>query len=75
MDFNSRRPSDALLEWQRTRMEGLADVSPIPPVAGSAEVELWHCVEELLVSGGDSRIAVDRRAGFNRYGTVRRLPP
>lgn len=75
MDFKSGAPSDALLEWQRTRLEGLADVSPIAPVAGEAEVELWHCVEELLVSGGDTRIAVDRRTGFNRYGTVPRPRP
>ena len=75
MDFNSRTPSEALLEWQRTRLEGLADLSLIPPVPGAAEVELWHCVEELLVSGGDTRIAIDRRTGFNRYGTVPRPRP
>jgi ParB-like nuclease family protein len=75
MDFNCRTPSSALLGWQRSRLESLADGAATPAAADGADVELWHCVEELLVAGGDSRITIDRRTGFNRYGTTLRPRP
>jgi hypothetical protein len=75
MDRESETPSDALIEWQRSRIESLADMDDIPDATTAKRFELWNCVEDLLVSGGDSRIVVDRRTGFNRYGTTPRPRP
>ena len=75
MERDSGPPSEALVVWQRSRIESLRfDPGPCSATGGDA-AELLGCVEELLISGGDSRVALDRRTGFNRYGTTPRPRP
>eukprot|EP01037_Dinobryon_pediforme_P007665 gene7665-7726_t len=68
-------PSAALLTWQWSRIEGLSRAESSPASEIFVPTELWNCVETLLVSGGDTRLAVDRKTGFNKYGTVPRPRP
>jgi hypothetical protein len=69
------RSSETLLAWQRSRIEGLSGGVLMPPATPIALPELWHTVEDLLVAGGDTRLVVDVRSGFNRYGTAPRPRP
>ena len=69
-------PSRQLLEWQMSRMERLSGTAPadeLPPAAGWTE--LWQPLEAILLAGGDSRLDLDPRTGFNRYGTTPRPRP
>jgi hypothetical protein len=75
MERDSGPPSEAVVKWQRSRIEGLCDDSGTWTATSGKATELLGCVEELLISGGDSRIALDHRTGFNRYGTTPRPRP
>jgi hypothetical protein len=75
LDRDSGMPSEALVAWQRSRIEKLSDSSVSLGKSAIRAVELWNSVEELLVSGGDSRLAIDHRTGFNKYGTTPRPRP
>ena len=68
-------PSKSVLEWQRSRIEAVASTRPVSTQRDHLHSELWNSVEQLLVSGGDSRINIDRRTGFNRYFTMPRPRP
>lgn len=73
---HDERGSRQLLEWQMTRIERLAGSEP--PDEGAAAMatsELWQPLEALLVAGGDSRLDLDPRTGFNRYGATPRPRP
>ncbi len=75
MDPCPGMPTGALLAWQQSRIESLAH-GPSRAAPPSAHLtELWQCIEHLMVSGGDSRIAINRQRGFNRYGTTPRPRP
>jgi hypothetical protein len=68
-----RRPSSTLLAWQAEKIEGAA-----PPAAQGEEhplLALEAPVEQLLISGGDSRLPLDPRTGFNKYGVPPRPRP
>jgi hypothetical protein len=75
MDAAPGVPSDALLAWQQSRIESLAQSPLASPTPGTRVVELWNSIEHLMVSGGDTRIAISRQRGFNRYGTTPRPRP
>jgi hypothetical protein len=75
LDRAAGAPSAAVVAWQATRIESLARMPMAAAPQDGAACELWHCVEELMVSGGDSRIAIEPRTGFNRYGTAPRPRP
>lgn len=70
MDRDSGTPSEEVVAWQRSRIENLSDSFVALGTSPARVVELWNSVEELLISGGDSRLAIDHRTGFNKYGTT-----
>ncbi len=70
----SEPPSETLLAWQQSRIESLSGAPPAPGKT-TEPIELWNSVETLLVSGGDTRLVVNGRTGFNRYGTTPRPRP
>lgn len=75
MDQDSGVPSEVVVAWQRSRIENLSDSSVVSGTRAAKAIELWNSVEELLVSGGDSRLAIDHQTGFNKYGTTPRPRP
>lgn len=74
-DRKFAQPSAALLAWQHTRIEALGGRRDTAGGGYAPPCELWNCVEDLLVAGGDSRLAVDPGTGFNQYGTTPRPRP
>ncbi len=75
LDEGAEAPSETLLAWQRLRFEGLSACIPTTTETPVAATELWDTVEELLVAGGDTRLVVDAKSGFNRYGSTPRPRP
>lgn len=70
-----RRPSSALLAWQAEKIEGVVAPDPAAPREETPLLALEAPVERLLISGGDSRLALDPNTGFNRYGVPPRPRP
>lgn len=70
-----RDPSDALLEWQSERIENAAALDLSDPIERRPRVKLETTVEQILISGGDSRLELDSTYGFNRYGVPPRPRP
>lgn len=68
----ARRPSAALLAWQANKIEGAP--SPTPQSEEYPLLTLEAPIERLLISGGDSRLALDP-TGFNKYGVPPRPRP
>ena len=68
-----RQPSLELLAWQAEKIEG----TRIPTTGGEPYpvLALEAPVERLLISGGDSRLTLDPKTGFNKYGVPPRPRP
>lgn len=74
LDESSRhRPATELLTWIADLLA--ARVEPGGAAASCEITELDYPMERILVSGGDSRLAIDPRTGCNRYGVPPRPRP
>ncbi len=66
-------PSPALVAWIAGKIG--VDADQLPADETMAPLSLEAPIEALLVSGGDSRLSLDRQSGKNKYGTTPRPRP
>lgn len=69
------RPGPTLLDWLARKIEGTPRPNGKGTFREASAIALEAPLEQLLVSGGDSRLALDPRTGANRYGVPPRPRP